>query len=88
MSCLEHCDCLNDCGDDARVAAGKVKCCPAYMKMVCERERHQAMQELSRVLRNPWAQDVIGNGLAYIVREYPERADQARLLIRLVQGRT
>lgn len=83
----EGCDCLNECGDDGRVAAGKVKCCPTYMGMVSERERSQAMQELSRVLRAPWAQDVIGNGLAYIIREYPERADQARLLISLVNGR-
>lgn len=83
----EHCDCLNECGDDLRVMAGKVKCCPDYMRMVCERERDQAMKELSSVLRAPWAQDVIGNGLAYIIREYPERADQARLLISLVNGR-
>lgn len=84
---MESCDCLNDCGDDHRVADGKVKSCPDYMRMVSERERHQAMQELARVLRNPWAQDVMGNGLAYIVREYPERADQARQLLCLVNGR-
>lgn len=84
---LEHCDCLNDCGDDRRVAAGMVRKCDHYDGLCREEERSRAMEQLAHELRGTEAQELLGNGLAAVIRNYPEQAAACRRLLSLVSGR-
>lgn len=84
---MERCDCLNMCGDDRRVAAGKVQKCERYDEFRAEDERRAAMQELERALRDPANQELLANGLASVIRTYPEKAAACRALLPLLAGR-
>ncbi len=78
------CECLNDCGDDRRVLAGSLKGCAVWQRTQAERLHAQYVRRLAERIRQPAFMDVVSNGLAYIVREYPDRAEQARYLIHLI----
>lgn len=83
---MNRCDCLDRCGDDPDVQRGKVIKCPHYDRIRREEERARAMAMLARELESPHVQETVNNGLAYIIREYPDRADLAKRLISLVSG--
>jgi hypothetical protein len=78
------CECLNACGDDGRVRAGSVKGCAVWQRTQAERLHAQYVRTLAKRIRQPIFMDVVSNGLAYIVREYPDRSEQARYLIHLI----
>jgi hypothetical protein len=84
---MERCDCLNECGDDHCVAKCTVRKCENYDKFRAEEEGRLAMQELSNALRDPVNQELVGNGLASIIRNYPDKAIRCQRLISLVMGR-
>ena len=83
---MERCDCLNECGDDTRVAAGRARKCAAYDRLQADEQCRRAHAELLRELVRPQAQELVCNGLAYIIREYPGKAASARRLQSLVMG--
>ena len=83
---MNRCDCLDRCGDDPDVMRGKARKCPNFDRIRREEERCRAMEMLARELESPFAQETINNGLAYIIREYPDRAALARRLAILVAG--
>ena len=84
---MDRCDCLNDCGDDSRVAAGKARKCQHYDRLQADEQRRQAHTELLRQLAHPQVQELVCNGLAYVIREYPDKATDARRVQSLVMGR-
>lgn len=83
---MERCDCLNECGDDSRVAAGQVRKCRGYDRLQADERRRLAHTELLRELARTQAQELVCNGLAYVIREYPDKASEARHLQDLVMG--
>lgn len=84
---MERCDCLNGCGDDPRVAKGAARKCDRYDEFRAEEERRRAMQELEHALRDPANQELLANGLASIIRNYPEKTTMCRRMLSLVTGR-
>ena len=45
------------------------------------------MEQLAHELRGTEAQELLGNGLAAVIRNYPEQAAACRRLLSLVSGR-
>ncbi len=79
------CECHNDCGDDPNVRAGNVKGCGLWRRVEANRLHAEYVAELVRGIRNPHCHEMLQNGLAHIVREYPHYAEPARVLMRTLQ---
>jgi hypothetical protein len=84
---LPRCDCLNECGDDPAVLAGRAAKCENYDTFRSEEMRRLAMRELSEVLRSAHALELIGNGLVHMMRTYPDQKALCQRLISLCFGR-